>query len=593
MRVAILFVTASALSAQSTPEDLARVVVDAFVAGSQAEFDAVYPFAEGRTLLEGSLRQKLRREAGLAIVADKEPDRALLLLAAGPVGFNSGDETSIAAQFADRYEARRDGARWKLSRRIPIADGNRILGHKLDVEIKPQAGIRVSDHLKLRIDGPFGFAARLNRRAVLDIVLVNGKPAAHHFGAGLLWVSVPQNSAADLRLDYRIDVEKGPDNWNSARFLEHAGHLRNQYYWHPFFGFGEPDGAARFDITARIPAAFQLSTSLPQTSETNGDIRTVRASSIRPTEALTLAYDRDWKVRSITAGSVRLDIFATEDFEPAPEKIAVEFRSAYELLQRRFGAPSGGYFAIVQGRSRAGSGWHNIANQAIFAGVNGGRFLDAGSRPRAPFHHEVAHAWTSGAAPADHFLTEGWATYVESIFLRESFGDDASRRFWTAEANAYFGAHDGKSHLLRDPENRGVAYHKGAWIFRMLEQQMGVERFDRAIAEFSKRSLATPVGAQAFMDIFEASQPGLRRFLTPWIEETSAPRLHLRIAGNTVTISQLEPLFTLPLDLDVQTAAGKVRKSVRLTGREVTVDAGSAVSSVVLDPDWKLLLRRD
>lgn len=590
MRFAVVLLH-SVLLAQSTPEELARTVVNRFVSGTQQEFDAVYPFAEGRKLLSESLRGKYARTAGLSVVVSKTPDKAVLLLAAGPTGFYSGDETTAASEMADRYEAtRRDGV-WSLVRRIPISDGNRLVAHKIDMEVMPHQGIHVVDRLRVAVRSTHGFAIRLNHRAHLQTVRVDAKPAPYHFGGGLLWIGLAQGSQPEVRLEYSINVEKGRDNWNSGRFLEHVGHLRNQYWWHPFFGFGQPNGEAEFEITATLPAAYHLATSLPQTASIQGNKRIVRAKTSQPTDALTIAYDRDWKPQRLSAGKVQLEVFATPDFEPSPDKIAAEFRYTYETFKSRFGAPTGGYFAVVQGRSREGSGWHNKANQAIFAGVHGGSFHRADPSPHAPFHHEIAHAWTAGAAPADHFLTEGWATYAESIILRDKFDSAVERRYWLAQAEAYFANHDGKSFLLRDPNNSGVAYYKGAWIFRMLEQQMGQPQFDKTVALFSKRSLQSPLTSEAFVALFERAQPGLGAFLAPWIIESRAPNLTTRIEGTRITIKQTGPLFQLPLELEVESDTGSTRHTIVLRGKEISVDVGRVAKSVVLDPDHKLLLR--
>jgi len=578
------------LAAQTSPAALGSLVVERFRTAAPESFAEVYPFAEGRAAQALTHQMKLARTEALARVIAEQGNQAVLLLSAHGRTPNSGDDVHLATELAGLYKAVKQEQAWKLVERLPIDHGNRIIAHELDVTIVPDWGLRVTDRISVEVRGGYGWTAFLNNNARIRSVTVNGKPARHEFGASLLWIDVPKAAKAELRIGYELEVEKGPNNTNSGCFLEHAGHVRNQYGWHPFFGFGNPTGEAGFRITARIPAAYQLTTSLPQTQTQNGGTRMVRGATIRNTAALTLSYDRDWQPQRVTAGKTVLEIFATPDFKPLPSEIAAEYRRSYDLLEERFGAPSGGYFAVVQGRSRGGSGWHNLANQAAFAGAQGGPFYVAGEAPRASFIHEIAHAWTAGAAPADHLLTEGWSTFAEAILLNQRFGETTARKFWELQARLYFGRHDGNSLLLSDPRNSGVAYFKGAWIFRMLEQRLGRSKFDAAMAQFSRASLQRPATAEEFLAVFDRAQPGTARALRPYIEESRAPQVAARIDGTRVLLEQTGTPFPLTLELEIETGNGRHRKTVDLDAKTASIDAGAIVHSVMVDPDWKLLL---
>jgi hypothetical protein len=86
----------------------------------------------------------------------------------------------------------------------------------------------------------------------------------------------------ELTIRYSIEVERGPQDTNSGCFLENAGHLRNQYFWHPFFGF-DPVGAwADFHIEVRIPKEYRVSTSIPQTERVVGGERIIEGKTIQP-----------------------------------------------------------------------------------------------------------------------------------------------------------------------------------------------------------------------------------------------------------------------------------------------------------------------
>lgn len=590
LRAVLFLFLAGSIRAQETPQQLGDLVLEHFRTGTPEAFADVYPFPEGRAMRAGAVRMQLPREGGLARVTAQSDNEAILLLAAHGRHINSGDSVWMTVELGGLHRAVKEGSRWKLVERWPVDHGNRMLAQHLDVTVIPNQGLAVTAEISTEVRSEYGWAAFLNSNARIANVLVNGRQAAYEFGSNLLWINVPRQSNAKLRITYQLDIEEGPDNSNSGCFLKRAGHVRNQYAWHPLFWFGNGNGNARFSITARIPSAYHLTTSLPQTESLDGDTRIVRGASIRETPALTLSYDRDWMPQRINAGATTLEVFSTPDFEPAPAKIAAEFRRSYEILEKRFGAPAGGYFAIVQGRSRSGGGWHNLANQAIFAGSYGGTFYAVDPVPRANFFHEVAHAWTNGAAPADHFLTEGWATFAESVFLREQFGKEVERRFWEAQAKSYFSQHDGKSALLRDPGNAGVAYSKGAWIFRMLESQMGTDKFSAAAAAFSRQSLKRPASVEEFLAIFEQARPGVTEFIRQYIDGLSAPRITGRIEPSGLILDSQGPPAHLPLDIEIETAAGHTRQTVEFRANSLTVTLSGTIKSIRLDPDWKLLL---
>jgi hypothetical protein len=88
-------------------------------------------------------------------------------------------------------------------------------------------------------------------------------------------VGRPPPGEIELTITYSIAVEEGPNETNSGCFLRNAGHVRNQYFWNPFFDFSSAGDQAEFKIQARIPKEYKLSTSLPQTERIEGAERVV------------------------------------------------------------------------------------------------------------------------------------------------------------------------------------------------------------------------------------------------------------------------------------------------------------------------------
>lgn len=580
---------------QSSPSELASTVVKRWAGTSAEEFAAVFPFREGRNAFSESAEGQFDRIGGLAEVVRQGNGEAVLLVSGVSRVENSGDATIYSRGFSGFYESRKEAGHWVLSSRIPLEKQGRILAHRIRVRVKPGDGIDVEDRMRIKVEGENGFAVRLNYRANLRQVKIGTHAVKRLFGGGLLWVGL-EAGEVELTIDYSIAVEEGPNDTNSGCFLRKAGHIRNQYFWHPFFDFNSPGDQADFEIEARIPKAYKLSTSLPQTEHIEGAYREVEAKSIRPTFALTLVYDRDWNVITENFDGLRLELFLTPEFKPSPAAVVEEFRSVYAMLSGRFGTPKTGYFGIVEARSKEGNGWHFASNQVVVAAGWPRVFSTKDDFPRAFLGHEIGHLWTNGSGPAANFLQEGWATYVESLVLEREFGSDIEKQFWRKEAEDYFNDYDGKASLLEDEVNGGVSYSKGAWLFRMLEEASGEEAFRNAIREYSSRSLAQAAGWEVLAECFEHQLvPGFhaRTFLMPWLVEKNAPRITAEPKGSMVIVHESEPLFTLPVTIEATTLKGPQQQTTWIRGQETEVSfAADAVSNPKVDPDGLLLLRR-
>jgi hypothetical protein len=579
---------------QSSPQDLARTVVKRWAGTSQEDFTAVFPFREGRDAFSEMAQAQFDRIGGLAKVVRTGSGRAVLLISGVPVMENSGDATIESLGFSGLYEAREEGARRALAGRIRLDNEGQILAQRLSVHVRPADGIDVDDRMHIRVRGDNGFAERLNYRANVRQVKADKTSVKYLFAGGLLWVDLPPGEI-ELTITYSIAVEEGPNETNSGCFLRKAGHVRSQYFWHPFFDFSSAGDQAEFKIQARIPKEYKLSTSLPQTERIEGAERVVDGKTIRPTFALTLSYDRDWNIATEQIGGLRLELFLTPEFKPSPTAVVQEFRSVYSLLSSRFGTPKADYFGIVQARSIQGNGWLFASNQVVVAAGWPRTFSTKDGFPRAFLGHEIGHLWTNGSGAAANFLGEGWATYVESIVLAHKFGADTVKEFWKKEAEDYFRDDDSKVSILEDESNGGVSYSKGAWVFRMLNEAVGEEAFQKAMTEYSSLSLAQAAGWEVLAECFQRQGVrgfDARAFLTPWLMEKSAPGLTAETRGDRVILHEAEPLFILPVTIEATTAKGIERRTNWIREEETAFSFDGEVSNPRVDPDGLLLLRR-
>lgn len=593
LAAAALSVRPAPAQAPFTPGELARDVASRFAAGAAERFDSVYPFERGAGMVRFAASRGLARRATVAHVVRAEGDTAVILLG-GHVEFgNSGNETGYATGYSGLYAARRTPVGWRLvSRILPSATG-RIRSQALGVALEPGRGLAVDDTMDVEVRGANGFAVHLNHRAAVAAVRVNGRAVRHQAGGGILWVPAREGPTRII-IRYTLDVARdSAADPNAGRFAAPFGHVRGEYFWHPRFDTESGAGTA-FRIMVRAPAAYHVAADVPQNARVAGGVRVVRAASAGPTSSLSLFYDREWCVTERRVGGFRFVSFATPGFTPSADSLAVEFERAYRLLAGIFGTPRGGYIAVVQGRAREGAGWLFRSNDALVAAERGGVFLVGHPAPRAYFGHEVAHGWTNPTGEAARFLSEGWATFAESLLLRAGYGVEVERTFWERSRNLYeIGGYEGRSRIRGDQGD--LSYHKGAWIFRMLRDAVGDSAFTRGMRAYMSIPIGQPAGVEELAAaLSRASGRDIASFLRPWVEEAVIPDVDAHAEGERIVITQRGPVFQLPLELEIHTASGApVRRTIWLArAADTVVVPGAELLDVHVDPEHRLLLRR-
>jgi hypothetical protein len=521
--------------------------LDAYLAEISSAFQDRDKFRAiaGHTIFD-DLDPEMRRFFGRpkVISLDRDGRGATVLLSATVEHDNSGDQTIFSSSWSGLYRVTRSGAGWQLGQRIGFGV-NRLASHKMVVDIDPNAGLKVHDEMEIEVGSGNGFPMLLNRNARIEAILAGRQSPPLDFQNGLLWIGLPKGFHR-ITIDYTIQVETA-ETGNSASFGPDNGYVRNQYFWHPSLGFGEDRGRASFTVRAAIPSQYQLALDIPQTERLVDGKRVVEAVSAVPAETLTMAYDKDWQSTEMHADGVVLTLLAAKGFTPAADVVSKSFSKAVHVLTARFGRPPISQIKIIQLRRRRGNGWHFFSNQAIFTGASGGSPVREASYPiRVFLGHEVAHLWTKPTGWSRNFLSEGWATYAESIILKDEFGPETVRQFWRDEARLFLTSDGPLGMPMREDRlNGGVSYWKGAWALRMLERLVGDDAFSRAVVNY----VAKPVGRTSYDDFlasFGSKRSMAERFMAPWVSEPGVPTFDVVLNGGRLTISQKGAIYWLP-----------------------------------------------
>ena len=577
------------------PDALAMLVMQRFASASGPAFDSVYPDPLGRAVVESAIQHKETRSIGLTRVVESTPSRAVLLLA-GTVhsgegsGIETGsDETNEVRRFSGFYEAARSDGSWMLTRQIPLDTLNYIRGQTLHVALFPGHRSDILDTLAVTVGGPYGLAFRLNNAARLTLVQLNGRPARHALGGGVLWINAPRSGASRLSklvLHYSIPDEHTPPPASKAGGAAARrdsavayGALNNTDVWNPFFGYDSGNDFSLMSVTATIPARYRLTTSVPQTEVVRNGVRIVHGETMHPQFLLALIYDKDWQPVTKQVGDLRVETFLTPDFRFTPDTLAAIVGRVYHVLVPRFGEPQlpSHYLAVVEDRALGHSGFAVRMNNAVISGGGATMLDDPLLGPSYAFAHEVSHGWTMNATGrAANFLQEGWASYCESLLLRDVYGPEAEHAMWEKLRTSYItgldragflGGFEGHQSILGRPDNGRIHYFKGSWILHQLEYVLGDSVFDRAMRAYIARSGSGNDGYEELIaDMSRAAGRDMTSLILPWLTEKYIPDVDARVEGQRLIVAQSQPSadFDLPLDVELVTDSGSVRRHVHL-----------------------------
>jgi hypothetical protein len=481
---------------------------------------------------------------------------------------------------------------------------NRIHKQTLEVDVTPGGGIHVVDTLVVTIGTPAGLRTKLDHSAQITSVTLNGSPAPFTLVGGVFHVQSPPRTNATLVVDYKLPQAPGSIDSSGTHL---AGAYHSVLFWHPGLSLNSPNDQAKFKITVRIPDAFRVTTTLPQTETVSGGTRTVIGTSPRPELGVSVIYDRGWQVTNAAHNGLKFETFLTPSFRWAPDTLFAAMAKVMDVLGSRFGQAIPPYLAIVEDRP-LGPNVNRFTMRladGVFSGPLGPPLLINKTQPGYTLGHEIAHGWTiNGTGLAGNWLKEGWAQHGVDEVLAALYGPTARQNSYESHRNVYEVLHEGQDNIFGDSLDFQVDYAKGPWVLRMLEQRIGAPAFAKGIKSFVARQVAQkPAGYKELLaDMSSAAGCDVTPFVFPWLNSKYEPNVdatkHGTILGAwLLTQGQPEDTFTeLPLDLELRYADGSTaRKSVVMTQRTLVVNVGSGVAPVVdirIDPDHKMLVKR-
>ena len=300
----------------------------------------------------------------------------------------------------------------------------------------------------------------------------------------------------------------------------------------------------------------------------------------------------------------------------APEQRRIapgNFAKAGEMV-RYFASTVGPYpyekLAHLQSSTRFG-GMENASaifySDRLFRGSGAGEGLIA---------HETAHQWFGDAVTEREWphlwLSEGFATYFAALWTRHSQGDSAFRAQMAnirtailADINAVVKRPviDTTVTDLMSLLNRN-SYEKGGFVLHMLREEVGDSAFFGGVrAYYAKHRHGTALTSDLQAALEKSSGKSLGAFFDQWLRRPGYPELDVTWSTDSastgimlqVVQSRTHGLFQFPLGFALADSTGNARHvSIGIPAQDTTavqLPVSGPVSSVVVDPDVKLLAR--
>lgn len=259
----------------------------------------------------------------------------------------------------------------------------------------------------------------------------------------------------------------------------------------------------------------------------------------------------------------------------------------------------------------------NVQSKTIYGGLeNAGtifyaeRSVTGKGRAEKLIAHEIAHQWFGNSvteADWHHvWLSEGFATYLTSMYFEHSLGKEALKKDMASTRTRVLEFFekikmpviDTTVTNLMDLLNTNT-YQKAGWVLHMLRRRIGDEAFIKGLRLFYEKYRDSNVLTSGFIQIMEdVSGQDLKRFFYQWLYTPGHPELKIsstksRGKNYDIIIEQQQvQLFEFELNLLVKTSRGEEIMQIPVKEKITRVSVSSGADPVLVpDPDVSLLFR--
>ena len=464
--------------------------------------------------------------------------------------------------------------------------------HKLDLTLVPTENrLIATDSMTIKTEGMSALSFLLAKNASIKRFNVNGREGAFDFAGGVLTLPLGGRAkASDILVVVEYDatfddpVPRLPANTEDPGYgvtgtiSEEGAFLLPGAGWYPR---RVPGSRETFRIRVEAPRDVIAVTAGKSLGHLSEDGKTVSTWEVRrPIEGIALSAGR-YTVEERTIGRTST---ATYFFAPSI-RLSGTYLSAVagyiEFYEPLFGPYPFEKFAVVENFFPTGYGFPSYT-------LLGSSVLQLPFIVRTSLGHEVAHCWWGNGVWVDGSLgnwSEALTTYVADYLYKERTSADEALQYRRQVLRDYATLVNPEEDFpltafrsRYSPASRAIGYGKGAMVFHMLRRLIGEEAFWEGLRVVYQDKLFHSASWTDFQSAFEqTANRSLQAFFGQWLSRKGAPLVSMkqvalkqragswRVSG---LLSQTRPFYLLQLRLVLETQAGTIQRSFRLSGKE-------------------------
>jgi aminopeptidase N len=177
--------------------------------------------------------------------------------------------------------------------------------------------------------------------------------------------------------------------------------------------------------------------------------------------------------------------------------------------------------------------------------------------------HELAHSWSGNLVTNetwnDFWLNEGFTVYFELRIMEALYGKEISEMLAALNIQDLYHTiaelHPNDTHLKldldgRDPDDgmNDIAYNKGYWLLRTIEERVGRVKFDRFLKKYFTEHAFQVMNTERFIEILhrELLDPGNAQYIgvNQWVYQPKIPQnAYPIVSERIVKVDELVALY--------------------------------------------------
>jgi aminopeptidase N len=444
-----------------------------------------------------------------------------------------------------------------------------------------------------------------------------------------------QNETVSVRIKYRAVnpragvyfVEPLSRNGKTIRPAQiwTQGEPEDNRHWFPSYDF--PDDKATTEQFITTTAADETAIGNGELIETKSNANGTKTFHYRMTQPhatyLVSFVVGKYQKFSDKYGALQLNYYLYPDRVESEQIVPRAFGKTakmFAVFEKATGIkfPFAKYDQTVVGNFDAFAGMENItattmADTEIYGAVEPAKLRETENLVA----HELAHSWFGNLVTCKNWselwLNEGFATFMESVFIENEYGRAAYLQEMQSNAFQAFAQEDASlKHPLVNLRARpdpllfdSITYKKGGFVVHMLRETVGDEMFWKSINVYLNRHKTGSVETTDLQRAFEQTTgKDLNWFFDQWTRKAGYPRLMIEPAYSPATQqlrltvkqtqkadSQTPAFFRLFAAVQIETPDGTKTERIEMNAREqtFTFSVPRTPTKIVFDPGEQIL----